>query len=177
MEHIRKALQACNFPPWALNTLQNKFNHKHNIHNGQTSTDNHPYNNNNNNNNNSGLNNSNKNISIVVPNIPGLGERFKRTCNNLGIQVHFKGTNTIKTLLMTPKGRDSKLQKSGLINRFKCPHIKCPEEYLEESGRTFGDRLKEHPRAPSPIHPHSHSTGHPVSPQCFTIVDRESPGT
>ena len=83
MEYIRKVLQACNFPPWSLNTPQNKFNHKHNIHNGQTSTENQPSNNN------SGSNN-NKNISIVVPYIHGLGEGFKRTCNDLGIQVHFK---------------------------------------------------------------------------------------
>ena len=34
MKHIGNALQACNFPPWALNNLQNKFNLKHNIHNG-----------------------------------------------------------------------------------------------------------------------------------------------
>ena len=79
MEHIRKAFQTCSFPPWALNILHNKFNHKHNIHNGQPSTDNQA------NNNNSGVNNNNKkNISIVGPYIHGLGERLKRTCNNMG---------------------------------------------------------------------------------------------
>ena len=109
-----------------------------------------------------------------LPYIHGLGERFKRACNNTGIQVHFKGTNTIKTLLMDSKDRDSKLQKSGVIYKFKCPHINCPEEYIGESGRKFGDRLKEHLWAPSPIHHHSNSTGHPVSPECFTIVNRES---
>ena len=124
-----------------------------------------------NNNNNSGTNN--KNIFIVVPYIQGLGERFKRTCNSKGIQVHFKGTITIKTLLMAPKYRDNKLQKSGVIYKFKCPHINCPKECIGESGRTFGDRLKEHLKAPSPIHQHSNSTGQPVSPDCFTIVHRE----
>ena len=112
----------------------------------------------------------------MVPYIQGLGERFKRTCNNKGIQVHFKGTNTIKTFLMAPKDRYNKLQKSGVIYKFKCPHINCPKEYIGESGRIFGDRLKEHLRAPSPIHHHSNSTGHPVSPECFTIVHRESQG-
>ena len=38
MEHVREALQACNYPPLALNTLQNKISHKHNINNGQTTT-------------------------------------------------------------------------------------------------------------------------------------------
>ena len=59
-----------------------------------------------------------------------LGKRFKRTCNSLGVLVHFKGSNTIKTLLMAPKDRDDKLQKIGVIYRFKCPHINCPEEYI-----------------------------------------------
>ena len=119
LEHIRKALQACSFPLWALNSLQYKFNCKHNIHNGQNSTDNQP-----NSNNNSGTNNSNSNhsnISIVVSYIQRLVENFKRTCNSRGIQVHFKGTNTIKNLFMTHKDRDNKLQKSGVIYEFKCP--------------------------------------------------------
>ena len=55
----------------------------------------------NNNHNNSGFSN-NKNISIVVLYIQGLGEKFKRTYNKKDIQVHFKGSNTIKTLLMAP---------------------------------------------------------------------------
>ena len=170
MEHIRKALWVCSSPPWALNSLYSKCNCKYNILNGQNFTDNQP------NNNNSRINNNNKSISTVVPYILGQGERLKRTCNNMGIQVHFKGNNTIKTLLMAPKDKDSKLQKSGVIYKFKCLHINCPEEYIVESGRTFRDRLQEHPRAPSPIHHHSNSTGHLISPKCFTIVDREPQG-
>ena len=110
----------------------------------------------------------------MVPYIHGLGERFKRTCNNLGTQVHFKGTKSIKTLLMVPKDRDSKLEKGGVIYRFKCQHTNCLEECIGESGRTFGDRLKEHLRNSSPIHHHSHSTEHPVNPECFTIIDGKS---
>ena len=88
----------------------------------------------------------------------------------------FTGTNTIKTLLMAPKDRDNKLQKSGVIYKFKCPHINCPEEYIGKSSRTFRDRLKEHLRAPSPIHHYSSSTGHLVNPECFTIVNRQPQG-
>ena len=46
LEHIRRASQVCSFPPQALNSLQHKFNCKHNIHNGQNSTDNLPKNSN-----------------------------------------------------------------------------------------------------------------------------------
>ena len=41
----------------------------------------------------------------------------------------------------------------------------------------FGDSIKEHLKAPSPIHQHSISTGHPLSPDCFTIIYREAQGT
>ena len=104
MEYIKKALQACNFLLWSLNNPQNKLNHKHNIQNGQTTTGNQP-----NNTNNNGSHSTK--ISIVVPHINRLGERFKRTCKNFRIQVHFKGSNTIKIILMAPKDRDNKLKK------------------------------------------------------------------
>ena len=73
--------------------------------------------------------------------------------------------------------KDTKLQKGGVIYKYKCPQINCTEEYIGESGRTFGDRYKEHLKSPSPIHLHTTSTGHPVSPDCFSIVDRESQAT
>ena len=77
---------------------------------------------------------------------------------------------------MAPKDKDPKLTKSGIIYRYQCPNINSTEQYIGESGRSLGDRYKEHLRAPSPIHMHTSTTGHPVSPDCFTIVDRESQG-
>ena len=55
---------------------------------------------------------------MMVPYIQGLGEKFKMICNEKGIQVNFKGSNTIKDLLMTPKDKDSKLQKSRVIYQY-----------------------------------------------------------
>ena len=77
---------------------------------------------------------------------------------------------------MAPKDKDNKLQKSEVIYKYKCPQINCPEEYIGESGRTFGDRFKEHLKAPSPIHQHTNTTGHPVIRDCFSIIHRESQG-
>ena len=88
----------------------------------------------------------------------------------------FKGLNTVKTLLMAPKDKDHKLQKCGIIYKFTCPHINCPEQYIGDSGRTLADRVEEHLRTPSPIQQHSNTTGHPVSPDCLTIIHREPQG-
>ena len=82
---------------------------------------------------------------MVVPYIQGLGEKFKRTCNKKGIQVHLKGSNTIKDFLMAPKDKDIKLQKSGVIYQYKCPTINCPVEYIGETGRA----LETHSRSTS----------------------------
>ena len=113
---------------------------------------------------------------MVIPYIKGLEEKFKRVCNKQGFQVHFKGTHTVKQLLMVPKDKDPKLTKNGIIYRYKCPSINCPEQYIGESGRSPGQRCKEHLKGPSPIHLHTSTTGHPVNPECFTIVDREAQG-
>ena len=70
-------------------------------------------NNNNNNNNNQDNNPTKKNITLVVPFIPGTSEKFKKLCKAKGIQVHYKGTNTLRTLLGNPKDRDPKANKTG----------------------------------------------------------------
>ena len=110
----------------------------------------------------------------MVPYIQGTGKKFLKKFKSKGIQVLFKGINTLRTLLVTPKGKDPKLKKSGVIYHFKCPHINCPEAYIVNSGRALGDRIKEHLKAPSPIHHHSSSTGHPISPECFNIIHWET---
>ena len=111
---------------------------------------------------------------IVVPYTKGHSEKFKKTYNSLGIQVHFKGNNTLHTPLMVTKKKDNMCQKSGVIYQFKCPHTDCPEQYIGESCRTFDDRFREHLRAPSPIHQHSQFTGYPVDLECFPTIDREA---
>ena len=113
---------------------------------------------------------------MVVPYIGRLSKRFNRTCNSLGIQLHFNGSSTIHILLVTPKDKDTICQKCGVIYQLKCPQVYCSEKYTGESGRTFGERFREHLRAPFPIYHHSQTTGHPVDVDCFTIVDKVAHG-
>ena len=139
LDHLKKAIMACQLPNWALNRLQQQFQLKHNYNsiNNQTEAQSNIHNRDNN------SNKQNKNISIVTLYIQGLGEKFKRTCNKQGIQVHFKGIDTVKQLLMAPRYKDPKLTKSEVIYRYRCPNINCTEQYIEESGRTLGDRYKD----------------------------------
>ena len=50
---------------------------------------------------------------IVVPYAKGLSESLKNICKNHGVQVHFKGGNTIKSILMAPKDKDPITKMSG----------------------------------------------------------------
>ena len=75
---------------------------------------------------------------------------------------------------MAPKDKDHKLQKSSIIYNHKCPCTNCPEQYIGESSRILGDRVKEHLRATPPAHQHSNTTEHPISPDCLTIVHRKT---
>ena len=173
MEHLNKGLKDCHFPNWILNRLQLQFQQKHNLNNINTQGEVQTINNNQDKNNIQ----QNKNIYMVVPYIKGIGEMFRKICNKQGKQVHFKGTNTVKQLLMATKDKDPKLTKSGVVYRYQCPNINCTEQYIGESGRSLGERYREHLKAPSPIHLHTSTAGHPVSPDCFTIVDRLAQGS
>ena len=162
LQHIKTALQQCQFPNWALNQWQNKFINP-----------NQPNNKNNSNNNQQDNNPNKRNITTVVPYMPGTGERFKKLCKNKGMQVHFKGTNTLGALLSNPKDKDPKNSQTGIIYHYKCSQVNCPSAYIGESGTSLGDRVKEHLKAPSPIHLHSTTTGHPMDPEHFSIVHME----
>ena len=111
--------------------------------------------------------------TIVVPYIPNTSEIFKKVCKRKGIQVHFKGSNTLRTALGNPRDKDPKANQTGIIYHYQCPHTNCTSSYIGESGRTLGDRIKEHFKAPSPIHLHSSTTGHPMDPNQFSIVHKE----
>ena len=69
---------------------------------------------------------------------------LKTFCNKMGIQVYIKGGNTSRNLLMVLKDKDV----------------------------TFGEKLQEHLRAPSPIYDHSNNTGLQTSIDNFSIVGR-----
>ena len=49
----------------------------------------------------------------------------------------------------------------------------CDEEYIGESFRMFGERFKEHQKAPSPIFDHTTTSGHDINIENFSIVGRE----
>ena len=94
-------------------------------------------------------------------------------CRNHGLQVHYKGGNTVKSILMAPKDKNHTTKKSGIMYRFKCNRVECDDEYIGESSRRFGKRFREHLKVPSQIFDHYNITGHSTTIENFSIVQRE----
>ena len=79
----------------------------------------------------------------------------------------------LEPALANPKDKDPKANQTGVIYQYQCPYINCSSSYIGESGRSLGERVKEHLKAPSPIHLHSATSGHPLEPNQFNIVHKE----
>ena len=79
-QHIRTALNRCNCLNWVFLRLQTKFDFQLSVQDHNT---NHSIN--------RVKDSKTNNINIVVPYSKGPSERFKRVCNKVGVQVHFKG--------------------------------------------------------------------------------------
>ena len=73
LDHIKTALQQCQFPPWALNQWHLKFTQSHQQSHNNTNTTNNP------------SNNTKNKATIVVPYIPNTSEKFKKLCKRKGI--------------------------------------------------------------------------------------------
>ena len=160
-DHLEKVLTGNKYPMWALNRvkLKTKTTQAQEQRKQQNA--------------NAKVTSGNKKSHMVLPYVKGLRESMKNIGKKHGIQTYFRGGNTIKSLLMTPKDKDHISKKSGIIYRFKCNRVDCDDEYVGESSRTFGERYKEHLKAPSPIYDHYNITGHETSIENFSIVGRE----
>ena len=99
MDHLRKALTKCIYPKWALDKVEKRLNKS-------TSEVN------------DGVNNQGTTVAlavtnevkskghIVIPYTQGLCESIKKVCGRYGTQTHFKGSSSIKNLLVSTTGKD-----------------------------------------------------------------------
>ena len=108
-KHLHQALTKCKYPEWALNRAKvkakaNKTRRQNsNTSNNVTSISQRPY--------------------MVKPYYKGLSESLKKICGKHGVQVYFKGGNTIINILVAPKDQGPILKKSGVIYRHMCGRV------------------------------------------------------
>ena len=95
-DHLRKALTKCKYPKWALDKVEKRLNKSIRQATDGDTTGAQP------------ATNEVKNKGhIVIPYTQGLYESIKKICGSYGIQTQFKGGRTIKSLLVSPKGKDA----------------------------------------------------------------------
>ena len=97
-DHLREALTKCKYPKWALDKVEKRLKRSTSEVsdgvNNQGTTAAQP------------VTNEVKNKGhIVIPYTQGLCESIKKICGRYGIQTHFKGGRTIKSLLVSPQGQ------------------------------------------------------------------------
>ena len=163
-EHLRKAFTKCKYPKWALEEVEKRLNRSTRQASDGGTTGAQP------------ATNEVKNKGHIVKlYTQGLCESIKKICGRYGIQIHFKGGRTIKSLLVSSKDKDPIVNQSGAIYWYQCADLGCDDEYIGETSRTFDERYKEHLKFPSAIHHHSSQTGHPTNQSNFQIIGREGP--
>ena len=113
---------------------------------------------------------------VVIPYIKGLSEQYRHTLAKYRVRVFFKGTSTIKSLLMHPKDPIPDANKTDIIYHWKCPANNCTAEYIGETNRSLKERVSDHRnQTTSAIRNHHISPKHPKAElKDFTIIDRES---
>ena len=165
-EHLRKALTQCKYPKWVLDKVEKRLIRSCSEaidganSQGTTSTS-------------AATKEVKSKGHIVIPFTKGLCESIKKICGRYGIQTHFKGGNTIKNLLVSPKDKDPMVNQRDAIYWYQCWDLGCDGEYIGETSRTSGERYKEHLKDPSPIHHNNHQTNHHINHNNFKIKGRE----
>ena len=78
----------------------------------------------------------------MAPYVQGVSEKVKRVFSNYGISTCFKPHQTLRQLLVAPKDKTKVQEQSGVVYRIPCEG--CNKDYVGETKRTLGERVKEH---------------------------------
>ena len=100
-------------------------------------------------------------------------KKSKRSVVDMAFKPTSKVAEPLRASWSPPRTKTPWSTKSGAIYWYQSGDLSCDEEYIGETFRTFGERYKEHLKAPSAIHHHSSQTGHPTNHNNFQIIGRE----
>ena len=94
LQHLEQVLGLCKYPKWTIGKIFNKHQKKEKK---QTPRTKYP-----------------AKCHIVVPYTEGIGESLK-ICKKHGVDMHFKGGQTLKNILVSPKDKDRITSKNSVI--------------------------------------------------------------
>ncbi|XP_076455783.1 uncharacterized protein LOC143290314 [Babylonia areolata] len=97
---------------------------------------------------------------------------LSRKIRKLGVSVHAKPTNTIRSQLVHHKDKTDKLDTSGLIYQIDCQD--CDQSYIGETERNLHIRLEEHKRESSLVGEHLTHNQHHFVKDNLQVLDKEA---
>ena len=106
-----------------------------------------------------------KGYTPKMGNIPGY------LCEHCGVFLSLK--STLRCHMETKNVKHITIyqcSKYRLLHGYKCYQLDSDEEYRVVCASTFGERIKEHPRAPSPMYDRGYISGHHISVDNVPIV-------
>jgi hypothetical protein len=112
---------------------------------------------------------------VGLPYIRGISEKFEKAFNRHDVGVYHIPTGTIKQSLVHPKDKLETHKKCGAIYHIQCKD--CTADYIGETSRPLGVRLKEHERtlgSRTAVGEHCAATGHKIKTIEVKIVEQES---
>ena len=165
-EHIREGLARCKCTIWALN--RPRFNNNNKYSNTQAHTSSRENSNRTNN-----TNTNQNNIHVEVPYTKGLSKSVKNISGKVGIQVHFNGGNTRKSLLVTlRKGTTShrKVEQYTGTSVIGFSVMRSTNGSLQWPLKKVIGTCQAH----SSIYDHANTSGDHTKLENFSIVGRQS---
>jgi len=158
IDHLKKVLSINGYPNWLIKKEQQKVTQAQTT---QESTDN--------------SNTEKHNRLAVVPYIKNLSERIRAILKEYNIATAFRPETTLRKILVHPKDKTSKLDKTGVVYKIKCQ--KCPQDYIGETLRKTKLRIQQHRRPSevekSPMAHHIIYNKHKLDIEQVQILDQE----
>ncbi|XP_072050085.1 uncharacterized protein [Amphiura filiformis] len=109
---------------------------------------------------------------VSLPYVQGVTEAINRKIRSAGVTVHVKPSNTIRSMVVSPKDKVKTLDRTGSIYQIQCKD--WPSQYIGETKRALGKRVSEHKREPSPVGGHMRSARHSFDPGEVKVLDSDS---
>ncbi|XP_053372811.1 uncharacterized protein LOC123560857 [Mercenaria mercenaria] len=125
--HIVEALRKCGYPKWSFQKVKKQIERKKDTKKKGNPKDKDK--------------DSSKGL-VILPYVKGLTEGVSRVLRKHHIATAVKPKQTIRNILIHPKDKQDKLEKIEIVYKIPCKSYN--KIYIEETGRNFGTRIKEH---------------------------------
>ena len=112
---------------------------------------------------------------IFVPYVPCLSEEFRRIFHHTNVQVIFKDTNTLHSILMHGADRIPLHLKQNIVYKWSCADESCTQSCIGKSSRCLENRVWEHSsHITSAVYICSECNNHPhVNISNFKLIDQD----